>query len=212
MKNLALFLLAVAILSASAQAIVLDTPKTGTFALDENASPSVTFDPIPWTPAGSLGTVYLYPFASDDLYEKDEDPDTHQLINDNLANVAFSNTGYSVNTITPKTGDLGIRIGNYSNADQAITETVMTLSFLNEDFDVYLPAFTVEKSQQIFFWVAESGSTYYANDPLGFADSPNIYAIDAMADPAYYLAREAIPEPATIILLSLGAVLIAKKR
>ncbi|MCK5173778.1 MAG: PEP-CTERM sorting domain-containing protein [Planctomycetes bacterium] len=211
MKNLSLFLLAVAILSASAQALVLDNPKTGTFTLDENASPTVDFDQIPWTPAGSLGAVYLYPFASDDLYEKDEDPDTHQLINDNLASVAFSNVGYSVNSLASKTGDLGVRIGNYSNADQTLDATVMTLSFLNEDFDVYLPEFTIEKSQQMFFWVAESGSTYYANDPLGFADKPNIYAIDAMADPSTFLARE-VPEPATIILLSLGAVLIVKKR
>ena len=208
MKNLSLFLLAIAILSASAQALVLDNPKTGTFTLDENASSPVDFNPVPWVSPGPAWVVYMYPFASDDMY-------AGLGSTYNLAQIPFSNGDYLTQSIVEKTGDLGIRVSNNSGAARTFDETVMTLQFLDGDFDVYLPEFTVEKSQQLFFWVAESGSTYYANDSLG-PGQLNIDASYAMAPPSpflpsHFLARE-VPEPATIILLSLGAVLIVKKR
>jgi hypothetical protein len=106
---------------------------------------------------------------------------------------------------------MGIRVANISGSTRSFAETIVTLHLTDGEFDIYLPEFTFDWEDNIFFWVAESGSTYYANDTLA-PGWPNIDAIGAMTDPSSYLARAAIPEPATIILLSLGAALIVKKR
>ncbi len=205
MKNLSLFLLAVAILSASAQAIVLDpdtTPKNGTFELDSSAAPPITFDPYPldYDEIALGDSIFMYSFAANG-----------SSISGNFGRAQFTDNEANITKLETQTGDLGIRVGNYVDGLVTFDPTVITLSLSgNEGFDVFLPALSLNNNENIYFWVAKTGSTYYANDLL-VAGLPNVSATAAMAIPNYYRAR-AVPEPATIIMLSLGTMLIVKKR
>jgi len=181
----------------------LDIPASGTFdiVIDPCGPPGVSFDAIPCT--GS--SVYLWPFASEDGSY------TPPYLNYNLAEVSFS-SGFIIPTDKyEQTGDLGIRIANISGDNQTFNPSVLTLDFVEYSFDVYLPGFTIPHDiwKSLFFWVAQSGATYYANSLKGVGD------IDMSADVAMragneYLAR--IPEPATVVLFGLGAVLLRRRR
>ena len=181
---------------------LLDVPKSGTFLLDDTASSPVDFDPVPWVSPGPAYTAYMFPFASDDMY-------SGMGIDYHLAQIAFSNGSYIVDHIAEKTGDMGIRIGNYSPTQATFAESTMTLHLTDEDFDIYLPEFTLDQMDNIFLWVAESGATYFANSAKG-AGLPDIFADTAMNMGTEYLAR--VPEPSTILLLTLGGLMIRRGR
>ena len=206
----AVMILAIAAITAACSDLAqaqLDIPATGTFNIviedpcDPYDPPGASFDAIPCT--GS--SVYLWPFASEDGSY------TPPYSNYNLAEVRFS--GGSIDPIDPCTiseqeGDLGIRIDNSSGATQTFDPSILTLDFVDDSFDVYLPGFTFDHWKSIFFWVAESGATYYANSLKGVGDI-DMSAADAMAAGDEYLAR--IPEPATVVLFGLGAVLLRRR-
>jgi hypothetical protein len=64
------------------------------------------------------------------------------------------------------------------------------------------------KNDNMFFWVAQSVATYYANFSKG-AGFPDMSASVAMSAGNEYLAS--VPEPATVLLLGLGGVLLRIK-
>lgn len=162
-------------------------------------SPGISFEPLPYT--GS--SVYLWPFASDDgTY-------TPPYSNHNLAQALFDEGSILLTDYYEQTGDLGVRIANLSGTTQTFESSVLTLDFIDASFDVYIPGFTFEWSEEIFFWIAESGATYYANSSKDVG-LPDMSAGDAMAAGDEYLAR--IPEPATLILFGLGGLMVRRKR
>jgi hypothetical protein len=174
-------------------------PKSGTFDIDGPSG--LSFAPIPWVSPSLSQTAYLYPFASDDLY-------SGLGSKYNLAAVQFLNGSIYVNDFAQKSGDLGIRIGNYSNSTQTFEATILTLDFIGDNsFDVYLPEFTFEQGDNIFFWVSETGASYYANSSLG-PGYPDLSAAASIAAGDLYLART--PEPATLLLLGLGGLTLRK--
>jgi hypothetical protein len=187
----------------------LDIPEKGTFSIviedpcDPCDPPGASFDEIPYT--GS--SVYLWPFASEDGSY------IPPYSNYNLAEVRFS-SGFidpiDPCTISEQEGDLGIRILNNTGDTQTFNPSVLTLDFVDDSFDVYLPGFTFDNHwNSIFFWVAQSGATYYANSSKDVG-LPDMLAADAMAAGDDYLART--PEPATVALLGLGAVLLRRRK
>jgi hypothetical protein len=79
----------------------------------------------------------LYPFATSDLYN------TTPYSKYNLAQVAFSGGFFTVTIIGEKSGDLSIRVGNYTGDPQTFEASVLTIDFIGSgSFDVYLPEFT----------------------------------------------------------------------
>jgi hypothetical protein len=199
MKNLVTILAMVAVVAGvyvgHAQA-ALDIPASGTFDIDGDAG--ISFDTIPY-----MGyAVYLYPFASDDGSY------TTPYSEYNLAEVRFEGGSISVTDEGPIEGYLGVRIANQFTT-QTFQPSILTLDLGEEAFDVYLPEFTFDNGDNMFFWVAQSGATYYASSSkdVGF---PDISATHIMAAGDEYLART--PEPATVVLLALGAVLLRRRK
>mgnify|MGYP000279966641 CR=1 FL=1 len=149
--------------------------------------------------------MYLWPFASDDgTY-------TSPYSNYNITQGRFFSGTLDIDPCdTVQEGDLGIRFDNISGATQTFVPSVLTLDFVDDSFDVYLPGFTFDNWESMFFWIAESGATYYANSSKDVG-SPNMtpyYAITENGDK--FLART--PEPATAMLFGLGVLLLGRRR
>jgi hypothetical protein len=202
MKKLVMILFIAAMTTACgdlAQA-ELDIPANGTFdiIIDPCDGPGVSFDPMPYT--GSL--VYLFPFASEDGSY------TSPFSDYNLAFVSFQGGSIDISDFSEQEGDLGIRVDNISGSTQTLDPSVLTLDFDEGSFDVFLPGFTFDTLNSMFFWIAESHATYYANSSKDVG-SPNITASEAMAAGDEYLART--PEPATVVLFGLGALLLRRR-
>jgi hypothetical protein len=203
MKRYHIFILAIAVLCSSiAQGTIVDVPESGTFDIDGPSA--VSFTPIPWTsPLSSLHT-FLYPFATNDLYS------SGPFSKYNLAEVDFSNGSFTVNDSGERSGDLGVRITHNTGAAQTFEACILTLDFVGSgSFDIFLPQFTVGTGENMFFWVSQSGATYYANSSKGVG-FPDMSAVTAMSAGEEYLA--ATPEPATILLLATGALLLNRRR
>lgn len=204
MKKLTMFILIAAIIAVCSNFAwaELDIPASGTFdiVIDPPGTPGISFDNIPYK--GS--SVNLWPFASvDGSY-------TPPYLNYNLAEVSFSSGSIIPTDKYEQTGDLGIRVHNGSGAPQTFDPSVLTLDFVGGSFDVYLPGFTMPDDiwKSLFFWVAESGATYYAHSSTVISEEPDMSATQAMLDPQY-LART--PEPATAMLFGLGVLLLGRR-
>lgn len=192
-----IFILAIMVLCSSiAQAVI---PKSGTF--DINGSSGLDVAPIPWTTSNPSSDVYLWPFATNNLY-------TGPGSQYNLAQVSFSVGSFTVTDSGEKSGDLGIRVGNYTGSTQTFEACILTLDFVGSGgFDVHLPEFAFKTNDNIFFWVSESGATYYANSLKGVG-FPDMSAIVAMSAGDEYVGN--VPEPATVLLLGLGGFIIGR--
>lgn len=175
--------------------------KSGTFDIDGPSG--LIFNPTPWVSPGPSQTAYLYPFATDDLYS-----DLGSKYN--LAAVQFLNGSIYVTDFAQISGNLGIRIGNYSGGTQTFEASMLTLEFIGcGSFDVYLPEFTFEQGDNMFFWISETGATYYANSSM-VPGYPDLSADEAIAAGDQYLAMA--PEPATLLLLGFGGLMLLRKR
>ena len=191
-----LILAVIALCSGIAQGVI---PKSGVF--DTDGLSGLNFDSVPWVCSNPYAYTYLWPFATNDLY-------TGSGSKYNLAQARLSGGSFAVTDYGKKNGDLGIRIGNYTSGTQTFEDCILTLDFIGSgSFNIYLPEFTFKTNENIFFWVAESGATYYANSLKGVG-YPDISATIAMAADDEYLARA--PEPATILLLGLGGLVLRK--
>jgi hypothetical protein len=182
----------------------LDIPASGAFDVVRELpeTPGLNFEPEPWVSPSLSATVYLWPFATDDLYAG---PGSQY----NLALAQFQNGSINITDSVAVEGDLGIRINNNSGATRTFEPSVLTLDFVDDSLDVYLGEFTFEWGTDMFFWVAQSGATYYANSSKGVG-FPDLSAAHVMAAGDEYLART--PEPATVVLFGLGSLLLYRRR
>jgi hypothetical protein len=175
---------------------------SGTF--DINGPSGLTFTLIPWVSSDPSLYTYLWPFAANenDLY-------TGSGSNYNLAQVSFSHGSFTVIDYGAKSGDIGIRVANQTSSTQTFEASVLTLNFIDSgSFNVYLPELTFNGGDNIFFWVAQSGATYYANSSMG-AGWPDMSASVAMSAGDGYLAE--VPEPATVLFFGLGGILLCRR-
>jgi len=187
-----------------------DVPINGTFNIDGAAADYLSFSPEPWDSPNPISTVWVVPFATEDLYAGSGPY--------NLAEAKFSNHSIALKDFDDpvyfgfRTGDLGIRIGNFSGSDVTFAESILTIEFLTGSFDVHLPEYTFVDdglNPYTYFWVSQFGATYYANSSMS-SGLPDMTAQQAMDEGDTYLA--ATPEPATIMLLGLGALALRKKK
>lgn len=197
-RRYVLILAMMALCSGIAQGTI---SKGGIF--DINGPSALSFDLVPWASSNPYVYTYLWPFATDNLYAGG--PGSLY----NLAQVRFSSGSFNVTDYDEKNGDLGVRIGNYSGGTQTFEACILTLDFIDEGcFNIYLPEFTFNTNENIFFWVTNSGATYYANSLKG-TGYPDISADIAIAAGDEYLAMA--PEPATFLLLGLGTLMLRRK-
>ena len=183
----------------------LDIPASGTFDIvtDPPDTPGLNFEPEPWVSPSLLESVLLWPFATDDLYSGVGKEQYH------LALAQFQNGNINITDSDAVEGDLGIRIRNNSGDPQTFELSVLTLDFVDDSLDVFLPGFTFEGGTDMCFWVAQSGFTYYANSSKGVG-FPDLSAGHVMALDDEYLAGT--PEPATVVLFGLGALVLRRRR
>jgi hypothetical protein len=173
----------------------------------------VSFSEPPEPDPGSR--VYVYPYATADHTEGY----SGSGFDYNLAWGNFSNDSYSVTNYVAAEGDLAIRIHNWSGSEITIAETVVTLGLNIGSTDINLPEFTLPGYVSTYgyasmhFWVAGDGSSYYANvtpEGVGTYGGPTMSAGDSIA--GGYIAAEAIPEPATMLLLGFGMLFLPRKK
>ncbi len=175
-------------------------PKSGSFDIDGASTPS--FDQIPFV--GS--SMYVYPFVATDL-----DLYTGQGSTYNLGTLELTGGLVSFTDSVEKSGNLGIRIFSAISGSQIFQESILTLDFGDDIFDVYLPELTFNGNEDMFLWVAQSGATYYATALQGPGlDRPDITAGDAMLLGDANLAM--VPEPVTLALFGSGALILLGKR
>ena len=194
------------ILTLAAVSIVLycpdpakaDDPEFGSFDIDDTSTPS--FDQIPF----SGSSMFVYPFAApdDDLY-------TGSSSTYNLGELQLINGSVYFTDSVEKTGNLGIRIFSAVAGVETFQESILTLDFGDDIFDVYLPELTFDGNEDIFLWVAQSGATYYAAASQG-PGYPNMTAGFAMSFGDENLAR--VPEPATLTLFGSAALILLGRR
>lgn len=194
------------ILTLTAVSIVLccpdltkaDDPEFGSFDIDEASTPS--FDQIPF----SGMSMYVYPFAApdDDLY-------TQSGSTYNLGELQLINGSVYFTDSDEKSGNLGIRISSFVAGVETFHESILTLDFGDDIFDVYLPELTFDGNENMFLWVAQSGATYYATVSQG-PGFPDMTAGFAMLLGDENLAR--VPEPVTLALFGSGALILLGRR
>ena len=182
-------------------------PKSGTF--DIVVPVGISFDPIPWESDSAGEIVYLYPYATSDYNQGYSGTGAGY----NLVQAQFCDGNINITDADTVSGDLGIRVANYSGQSRTFEACVMTLNFSTTSFNIYMPKFSFESMYNIYFWVASSGATYYAHTSraAGYLTQcgPNMSAADAIAAGDEYLA--AVPEPTTVCLLGLGALVLLRK-
>jgi hypothetical protein len=214
MKKLVMILV-IAVMTAACGDLAqaeLDIPASGTFDIvtDPPETPGLNFEPEPWVSPSLSASVYLWPFATDDLYSGVGKEQYH------LARAQFQNGNINItdSDLGAIEGDLGIRVSNYSGDTRTFEPSVLTLDFVDDSLDVYsldvfLPEFTFGWGTDMCFWVAQSGATYYVNSSkdVGF---PGLSAGHVMDLGDEYLART--PEPATVVLFGLGALVLRRRR
>jgi len=183
-------------------------PKSGTF--DVVVPAGVSFEPVPWVSASAGEIVYLYAYATSDYTEGYSGAG----VGYNLAHAQFRDSNIHISDGGGVSGDLGLRVANGSGQNCTFSACVMTLDFSTASFKVYMPEFTFESTHNIYFWVADNGSTYYAHTSRGSGYltecGPNMSAAEAIAAGDEYLA--VVPEPAVVLLLGLGSLVLRRKR
>ncbi len=169
---------------------------------------AVLFNPAPWVSTSPAWMAYFIPYATEDYTEGY----SGQGSGYNLATTIFIDHQYSTSdsTLSQASGDLAVLFGNQVGKEITFAETVVTIDFKRGAMDIYLPQFSLTAGDEMHFWVASDGSTYFANitDGIGSSGGPNLSADESIT--GGHVA--ATPEPATLLLLGLGSVLLRRKK
>ncbi|MFH1101974.1 MAG: thrombospondin type 3 repeat-containing protein [Methanobacteriota archaeon] len=146
----------------------------------------IAFDPLPYHSEHPYEILYIWPFTG-----QPSACEPYPL--SYLATTAFG-PSYTYQDEYISSGALGIRIGNYAGEQCTLPQTNMTLTYINDQggiFTIYLPAIDLgyhSNENNIYFWVAEDGSTYYAHSTHG-PGCPDLSPTEAIS--SEHLARRA---------------------
>jgi len=208
----------VSVLTACSFATPILDPLSGDLdIISVNFLAEVEFLPLPWVDSQAEGNVAMSLYVPY-IHPSDQQGDPVRT-DHTVASVGFDSFGHTAYDGGSYNGALAIRVGNNTSGNITFAATVATFHFENAvgDVDIYLPEFTLAGGQIIHFWIAADGSSYFANSSHG-AGGPDLWVngessgeVDVIIS-AEHIAAEAVPEPATLMLLGLGTVLLRKKR
>ncbi|MCF7954945.1 MAG: PEP-CTERM sorting domain-containing protein [Phycisphaerae bacterium] len=181
-------------------------PASGNYDIDNISAAALLFDHDPWVSPSMAKTAFITVYATNDYVNVYAGASSVC----NLSTLIFMNGGQHILDNGAVSGDLAIRFGNSTTDDITFAVSVLTINFASGAMDVFLPEFTLAKSENMHLWVANDGSTYFANvsGNEGSWGIPNISAQQSIADG--YIA--AVPEPATIVILGLGAIFLCRRK
>lgn len=208
---------------SSSRAIIYISIFVAGFAVISSATPVPVSEILEITTMGIPGvafsvepdsayTVYVYPYATTDyMIGYSGNGAGYNLVQGRFSiggDYEVTNAGYGA-----VDGNLAIRILNLSGYEITLDETVITLGLNIGSTDVYLPGFTLAWGANMHFWVADDGSSYYANvttEGIGISGGPTMSADESIA--GGYIATEATPEPATMLLFGVGMLFLPRKK
>lgn len=182
-------------------------PINGSLEITTMGIPGMAFSVEP----DSVYTVYVYPYATMSYaLGYSGNGAGYNLVQGRFIGGDYEVTNAGYGSVE---GDLAIRIYNLSGFEITLDETVITLGLNIGSTDVYLPGFSLAGSVGMHFWVADDGSSYYANvtsEGIGISGGPTMSAAESIADG--YIAAGVVPEPATMLLFGVGMLFLPRKK
>jgi hypothetical protein len=183
-------------------------PLAGSFDLDASVPEVIHFDTAPWQSLDSSYSAMIKPYAT-------ENPLTAYPgvsgFTRHLGSVMFAGGDVIVWDGNTASGDMGILIQSGSGVAMSLAACEMTLEFAGESFTVYLPIIELgdfnSGLRDMHLWVGADGSTWYSNRLANHLGDPAIDAETSIGEGRL----AAVPEPASLLLLGLGAMAIRRK-
>jgi hypothetical protein len=211
----AVFFTFITVILLSASCFAAIAPALGTFDTEYEpiTGKTIIFNPVaPWTTDSYMGSTSISVYATgnhEQGYARDgsEFTNTYNITSISLGLQEFNGNKGEVS------GYLALCYSNDSGEIAKFSATVATVFFKNNPMEIYLPKFDLAIKEDMHFWVADDGSTYFANMSGidGASGGPTMSAQESI-DGGFIAAANVNPEPATLMLFGLGGFFLRRRK